>query len=140
MKISKNFYLEEKVPESIYKKYGESSIKFLDPRSIILSQKLRDYLDVPTPLPGLLRAGVIDEDPSHRCRGKRQEVRPAVDVDDSRVHQLQEGLMGQRGRFDGMAGTLLEEFAPRHGAELVVENTCKLLRRTGIPLGGFGNG
>jgi len=47
MKISKNFHLEEKVPESIYLDYGNNAIKFLDPRSIILSQKLRDYLGVP---------------------------------------------------------------------------------------------
>lgn len=46
-KVSKNFYLDEFVPKSIYKRYGAKSIWLLDPRLIGLAQELRTFLGVP---------------------------------------------------------------------------------------------
>ena len=42
-KIAKNFYLDEFVPEIIYKKFGIKSIWFIDKRIVELAQFYRDY-------------------------------------------------------------------------------------------------
>jgi len=47
LKVSKNFYLWEFVPPDIYKKYGESSVWFVDTGLIFLCQFFRDDLDRP---------------------------------------------------------------------------------------------
>lgn len=43
IKVSQNFYLDEFVPKTIYMKYYEKSVMFLDPRLIKLVQFFRDY-------------------------------------------------------------------------------------------------
>ena len=47
MKVSKNFYLQEFVSPDIYKKYGDSSIWFIDQRLIIVVQILRNRIGMP---------------------------------------------------------------------------------------------
>lgn len=56
-KVSNNFYLDEFVPRSIYKRYGEKSIWFLDPRLIQLAQGLRDFLGVPVRINNWITGG-----------------------------------------------------------------------------------
>jgi hypothetical protein len=43
--ISKHFRIEEFVPPTIYKVWGAGSIKFLDPRIVILADAYRDFFD-----------------------------------------------------------------------------------------------
>jgi hypothetical protein len=57
LKVSKNFYLDEFVPRSIYKKYGFKSIWFLDPRLIDLAQGIRDFLGVPVTINNWMTGG-----------------------------------------------------------------------------------
>ena len=47
MRLTPNFFLQEFVPKSIYKKYGNFCIKFLDDRVIHLTQSIRDHFNKP---------------------------------------------------------------------------------------------
>lgn len=42
-KASKNFKVEEFVPQKIYEKYGDSSLWFIDPKIVSLAQMIREY-------------------------------------------------------------------------------------------------
>ena len=46
-KASKNFLVEEFVPQKIYEKYGDSSLWFMDSRIIELAQYIREYFGKP---------------------------------------------------------------------------------------------
>ena len=47
MPISKNFIIQEFVPQSVYEKWGEKSIWFVQPRIILLAQFLREKFGRP---------------------------------------------------------------------------------------------
>ena len=47
MKISDHFYLQEFVPESIYKRFGNRALWFIDPRLVSIAEWIRDYVDTP---------------------------------------------------------------------------------------------
>ena len=47
MKVSSNFYLQEFIDPDTYKRFGESSIWFIDPRIITLAQFIRERLAKP---------------------------------------------------------------------------------------------
>lgn len=40
---SKNFLVEEFVPQKIYEKYGDASLWFVDPKIVNIAQLIRDY-------------------------------------------------------------------------------------------------
>ena len=40
---SKNFLVEEFVPQKIYEKYGDASLWFVDPKIVKIAQLIRDY-------------------------------------------------------------------------------------------------
>jgi len=42
-KASKNFLVQEFVPQKIYEKYRDSSLWFIDPKIVSLAQMMRDY-------------------------------------------------------------------------------------------------
>lgn len=46
-KVSDNFYLDEFVPVNIYKEYGQSSLRFINPKAIIAAQTFRNITDRP---------------------------------------------------------------------------------------------
>ena len=45
MKVSKNFIVQEFVPIEIWKKYGESSIRFVNPILVCIAQGVHDFYD-----------------------------------------------------------------------------------------------
>ena len=47
MKISDHFYLQEFVPESIYSRFGQNSLWFIDPKVISIAGWIRDYFEKP---------------------------------------------------------------------------------------------
>ena len=47
MKVSTNFYLQEFIDPDTYKRFGDSSIWFIDPRIITLAQFIRERLAKP---------------------------------------------------------------------------------------------
>jgi len=61
MKISENFVIQEFVPKSIYEKYGENSIWFVDPRIIAFCQWLRDYIQESVTINNWHREGKYNE-------------------------------------------------------------------------------
>ena len=47
MKVSKDFVIEEFVPEEIYQQFGDKSIWFIDPKIIRIAQFFRDRYGLP---------------------------------------------------------------------------------------------
>ena len=47
MKVSKDFVIEEFVPEEIYQQFGDKSIWFIDPKIIQIAQFFRDRYNLP---------------------------------------------------------------------------------------------
>lgn len=47
MRLTKNFIIQEFVPEDVYKKYEQSSIWFIDPKIPLLAQFIRDWFENP---------------------------------------------------------------------------------------------
>lgn len=46
-KATKNFRVEEFVPQKIFEKYGDNSLWFMDRRIVLLAQYIREYFDKP---------------------------------------------------------------------------------------------
>jgi hypothetical protein len=57
MNISKDFTLAEFVPPSIYEKYLEKSVWFIDPRIVIMAQFIRDRFGKPITINNYLSGG-----------------------------------------------------------------------------------
>jgi hypothetical protein len=47
MRISKDFFIQEFVPPSIFQQFGEKSIWFIDPKIIVMAQFIRDRYGKP---------------------------------------------------------------------------------------------
>ena len=47
MNLTKDFTLQEFIPQSIYQQYGDKSIWFIDPRLPALAQAIRDIIERP---------------------------------------------------------------------------------------------
>lgn len=60
-KLSKNFIIQEFVAEDIYKRFGSSSIWFIDKRIVELAQFLRDNFGKPVYINNWHKGGVRDE-------------------------------------------------------------------------------
>lgn len=61
MVVSKNFILQEFVPESVWNKYSTNSTWFIDPRIIRIAQFLRDRYGLPATINNWHRGGEYNE-------------------------------------------------------------------------------
>lgn len=61
MKLTNNFWIQEFVPEKIYKQYGSMSVMFLDKRIVDLAQKIRDMLGCPIYINTWMDGGILQE-------------------------------------------------------------------------------
>src|SRR5690348_6837737 len=75
---------------------------------------------------------VIDQHLSHYSRGNREEVRLVVKLDAGLVGELEESLMDERGRVQGVAVALVLELSMGHRAQLGVDEWNDPIPGTGI--------
>lgn len=61
MRLTKNFYLNEFIPQSVLNQYGNSSIWFIDFKIVLISQFIRDYFNKPTYVNGIFEDVFYDE-------------------------------------------------------------------------------
>jgi hypothetical protein len=75
------------------------------------------------------------EDSSHRLRGGREEMAPAIPMHVSLIaHQTQIGLMDQRGRLERLAGLFVRQLLGGQSAQFVVHDRQKPVGGGGIAL------
>jgi hypothetical protein len=77
-------------------------------------------------------ARVIHQDASHDLRAERQEMRPALAADSPGSHQLEIRLIGQGGRFEGLAGPPALEVPVRDPLELRIQEVQQAVQGTGF--------
>lgn len=71
----------------------------------------------------------IDQNVSHRARGKSEEVRAVIDGE-FRIRQLQPGFVDQRGRRQGCVRTARPAVRPT--SQIIMDQSEKLIVRAGI--------
>lgn len=67
------------------------------------------------------RLGPVDEDVPHGPRGHRQEVRPVAPLRARLVHELEIGLVHERGRRERSVSAAGAELPMSNGAQLLID-------------------
>ena len=80
----------------------------------------------PTPLQGVPRPGMVEEDPPHRLRRGRVKMGRALEGHPSVLPDAKEGLVHEGGRLEGVPRVLLGHAALGDGAQLVIHGREQL--------------
>ena len=80
---------------------------------------------------------MVDQDPAHQLGGDAEEVRAALPVDLSLPGELEEGLVDERGRLEGVIAPLPGKIPGRERVQLVVHEGDQAFQgraAAGLPL------
>ena len=86
-----------------------------------------------TPLSGISRAGVIDQNLPHNLRGYRHEVSPALIIRLILLYQPRVGFVNQSCRLERVAGPLVAEVPSRQPPKLRIYQRYQTVEGTFVP-------
>lgn len=100
----------------------------------LLDRFERDALPVAAAFVGLLRSGMIDQDPPHRYRGSGEEMPPALPVRFGVANQSDIRLVDERCRLKRMVARFRFHALCGQLAQLIINKRKKPIRGTGVTL------